>query len=297
MKIGTHSGAFHADETFAIATLLLLYPNADVVRTRDPEILATCDILVDVGGVYDSEKGRFDHHFDDKRLMRENGVKFSSFGLVWKHFGSQYCRDEKAAAVVDRKLVQGIDALDNGQGENFVLPGVESASLALAIDNFNPTWIEVAEGRSSDDAFENAVNHAQTILYRASRKALADVQCESAVLNASAGGESIVVLNEFVYRGEGWEPVAILADQRPRALFCVFLATNGEWSAQAVPPVRGSREQRKSFPAEWNWKRGAELAAITGVEDAIFSHGGRWFACAKTKEGAIALATLAMKAG
>lgn len=31
-------------------------------RTRDPALLDTCDIIVDVGGIYDPHKLRFDHH-------------------------------------------------------------------------------------------------------------------------------------------------------------------------------------------------------------------------------------------
>lgn len=31
-------------------------------RTRDPALLDTCDIVVDVGAVYDVAKKRFDHH-------------------------------------------------------------------------------------------------------------------------------------------------------------------------------------------------------------------------------------------
>ncbi|PFH35926.1 putative GAMM1 protein [Besnoitia besnoiti] len=62
--IGTHSGKFHLDEVFATTMLLSLpeYQNARVVRSREPAVLATCDILVDVGAEYDPEKRRFDHH-------------------------------------------------------------------------------------------------------------------------------------------------------------------------------------------------------------------------------------------
>ncbi|KAK2102094.1 UPF0160 protein myg1, mitochondrial [Saguinus oedipus] len=36
--------------------------DAEIVRTRDPEKLASCDIVVDVGGEYDPERHRYDHH-------------------------------------------------------------------------------------------------------------------------------------------------------------------------------------------------------------------------------------------
>jgi len=63
-KIGTHSGTFHCDEVLACFMLKQLpeYENAEIVRTRDPAVLGTCDIVVDVGAVYDPEKHRYDHH-------------------------------------------------------------------------------------------------------------------------------------------------------------------------------------------------------------------------------------------
>ena len=38
------------------------YSNAEIVRTRDPELLSQCDVVVDVGGVFDHDAKRYDHH-------------------------------------------------------------------------------------------------------------------------------------------------------------------------------------------------------------------------------------------
>ena len=59
-KIGTHDGAFHCVEVLACAMLKLLpeYNNAQIVRTRNPELLAECDVVVDVGAVYDHKTKR-----------------------------------------------------------------------------------------------------------------------------------------------------------------------------------------------------------------------------------------------
>ena len=63
-KIGTHDGNFHCDEALACFMLKKLpeYASAEIKRTRDPTQLATCDVVVDVGGVYDPTKHRYDHH-------------------------------------------------------------------------------------------------------------------------------------------------------------------------------------------------------------------------------------------
>ena len=63
-KIGTHNGNFHCDEVLACFMLRQLpeYKDAEIIRTRDPALLDQCDIVVDVGGVYDPNKDRYDHH-------------------------------------------------------------------------------------------------------------------------------------------------------------------------------------------------------------------------------------------
>lgn len=63
-KVGTHDGVFHCDEVLACYLLRLLpeYKHAVIVRTRDTELLKDCDLVVDVGGVYDSSVHRYDHH-------------------------------------------------------------------------------------------------------------------------------------------------------------------------------------------------------------------------------------------
>ena len=59
--IGTHNGIFHSDEVLACAMLKNYVPefqDAKIIRSRDPEVWKTTDILLDVGGIYDPEKHR-----------------------------------------------------------------------------------------------------------------------------------------------------------------------------------------------------------------------------------------------
>jgi uncharacterized UPF0160 family protein len=56
-------------------------------RTRDPAVLATCDIVVDVGAVYNESKQLFDHHQRGFAEVFGHGfeTKLSSAGLVYKY--------------------------------------------------------------------------------------------------------------------------------------------------------------------------------------------------------------------
>jgi uncharacterized UPF0160 family protein len=38
MKASTHDGRFHADEIFALAVLKLIYPDLEIVRSRDENV-------------------------------------------------------------------------------------------------------------------------------------------------------------------------------------------------------------------------------------------------------------------
>ena len=60
IKIGTHSGAFHCDEVLACAMLKKLpeYKEAEIIRTRDQSLLDKCDIVVDVGAIFDPKVHR-----------------------------------------------------------------------------------------------------------------------------------------------------------------------------------------------------------------------------------------------
>ncbi|ESN98584.1 hypothetical protein HELRODRAFT_192998 [Helobdella robusta] len=96
--IGTHNGTFHCDDVFACYMLKQLdqYKDACIIRTRDSVKLDECDIVVDVGGVFDSAKLRFDHH---QRSFNESlstinpskkwKTKLSSAGLIYAKFGLQ----------------------------------------------------------------------------------------------------------------------------------------------------------------------------------------------------------------
>jgi len=58
-----------------------------VKRSRDPAVLDICDIVVDVGAIYDESKQRFDHHQRGFTEVFGHGfsTKLSSAGLIYKY--------------------------------------------------------------------------------------------------------------------------------------------------------------------------------------------------------------------
>jgi len=130
--IGTHNGRFHADEVLACALLTKIKPHIKIIRTRDREQLKVCDIVVDVGGVYDPSILRFDHHQPNcKAIFNDNNINIplSSAGMVYKHFGhvmienfiENVMKEEINGDIVCGvynelyyKMFQEVDANDNG---------------------------------------------------------------------------------------------------------------------------------------------------------------------------------------
>ncbi|EPS63763.1 hypothetical protein M569_11020, partial [Genlisea aurea] len=87
-QVGTHNGSFHCDEALGCFMIRLTqkFAGAHIVRTRDPEVLQSLDAVLDVGGVYDPEKDRYDHHQNGFQEVFGYGftTKLSSAGLVYK---------------------------------------------------------------------------------------------------------------------------------------------------------------------------------------------------------------------
>lgn len=294
--VATHSGPFHADEVLAVAVLLALSPKASmskVVRTRDPKLLETADVVVDVGGVYNPETLRFDHHQKGGAGTREsNGIKYSAAGLVWKEFGTAFCQgDATVAKLVDAEFISAVCALDNGQGSRTLFDGIDHVTFSDTISAFNPTWLEESDDLAFTTAFEAAVFWARNYLDRAVAQAKARVAAVNALDGAisEATDSRIIVLNRFM-------PVMDdLITKSNTALYLVFPQAN-DWLVQCVPPTPGSFAQRKPLPAAWAGLRGADLATATGVADSVFCHNGRFIGGAGSREGAVALATLAANA-
>jgi len=278
-----HNGVFHADDAFAVAVIQMAIGEVEVVRTRDQAKIDQADFIVDVGGKSDGEKF-FDHHQKGGAGTRENGFPFASAGLVWRKFGAEVCGSQEVADKVDMDLIQFIDSADCGFG---VKPDAQTASDLVS--SMNPGWYETPD---FDGAFLKAVVMATSILERDIARAKGEVLAKSEVEAALVKREKteILVLERFA----PWhETVLSLA---PEVLYVVFPAAGdaGQWNIQCVPVSKESFEKKKALPAAWAGKRGAELAAETGISDAVFCHIGLFIAGAASKAGVVKMAELAV---
>jgi uncharacterized UPF0160 family protein len=293
MKVATHDGSFHADEVFALAALSLLDGPLEIVRTRDPAALAAADARVDVGFASDPATGDFDHHQKDGAGERENGVRYASFGLVWRAYGTRLCGgDAEVAARVDQSLVQGIDANDTGHELTApLLDGVRQMTVSGVIGGLNRRWDEELTPVAERARFDEALRIAAPIIEREIAAAAAQQRATRIVQAAVAAARDPRVIE--LDRDVPWKEVVVT--QAPQALFVVYPKRQG-WGLEAVPRELGSFVNRRDLPAAWAGLDGPELARLTGVEDAVFCHAKRFLAVARSREGIAALTEQALRA-
>jgi len=302
MILCTHSGSFQADDVLATAILLKLYPEAKIVRSRQPEDWQKADIVFDVGERLDNEKF-FDHHQRGGAGCRDNGVPYAAVGLIWRKFGLQYCQHFSDAdisaellwAYVDAHLIEGVDANDCGKVEgHFVVSDsvqtVQVQSFSSVIDTFNP--LPLVDDQSNEAylaAFLQAVAFAKVALERVTLEGYSTKKAEAILRQADTGGQilELPVLCK-------WTEYVVA--EMPHVLLIIIPGYNGEYLLRTVPLNHHSFEARYDLPLSWAGLSGAAFQQHTGVADAIFCHNGRFIAGAGSLEGIKALATIAIEA-
>jgi uncharacterized UPF0160 family protein len=293
----THSGGFHADEVLSSVILTRLFPHAELVRSRAPEWLTPNHdrITYDVGGAYDDQKQIFDHH-QRGAPVREDGQPFSSFGLIWKHYGRDYLtacgildQDLSAThAAFDQDFVLPIDLADNG----VLGPDGLWADLTLPtlLDTLKPAFDDDASD-ASEKAFTRALAIARFFVEAKVARFAAKSRAEAIVLRAitTAGTSRVLELP----RGMPFRP-AIVKYGAEHLLFVVH-PRELDWCLTTIRQSDDGFANRADLPVAWAGLMGKDLEDATGVAGASFCHKGRFVAAAETREAALAMAKLAVR--
>lgn len=311
MVIVTHSGKFHADDAWAVAVLNVLFPGRDIVRTRDTATVEAAEFAVDVGGVWDPAIGRFDHHQKGFSGARPTGVPYASAGLVWREYGgrcvgalcAEHCghqltpeRAQEIAYGIDADIVQYLDLSDVGAAKS--APG--SYGLSAVISGFNPNWLDeqrLGYDGAADDyrlaQFKRAVALLTDILVNAVKYRVGALLAVDQVRQAQVLEDGkVLFLNNSALP---WTQV--VRKEMPKVLFVISHSLGEKrYMLHTVPASTENFTARADLPEAWAGLRDAELAAVTGVPDAIFCHNGRFIAAATSWEGARAMASLALAA-
>ncbi len=291
VTIVTHNGSFHADDIFAVATLLLVLEKDNevtVLRSRDMEVINSAEYVVDVGGVYDESINRFDHHQHGGAGVRKNTIPYASFGLVWKKYGEALCGDKNIVEKIDQVLVQPIDAGDNAfQLVETNVKGIYPYDIGLFFNTFTPG---IKKGLADiDKIFMEPVSLARTILLKeiSKRQDLVEIGLIVTKIYEESKNKKIIVLDKYY-------PVREFLSKFSEPLFVVFPREDGLWAIKTIRDNANTFVDRKSLPKSWGGYRDSELEKITGVSGAVICHRDAYLAVAKTKEGVLKMAEIAL---
>ena len=282
-SFGTHNGSFHADEVTA-CSLLLLFNRIEkerVNRTREPSVLATCEYVCDVGGIYDPLIKRFDHHQADYK------GPMSSAGMILL-----YLRDEEVITTnlyehLNRSLIMGVDAHDNGVAK--LEMGI--TSFSQIVSNFLPIEYAVSD-EEMDKSFFQAVDFVVGHLKRLLARLDYMNACQETVrVKMQEGGPALVFDEALPWMENFFE----LGGECHQAQF-VIMPSGQHWKLRGIPPSMSERMKvRKPLPEAWSGIRDEELKKLSGVDGAIFCHKGRFISIWETKEDAIKALHVVMK--
>lgn len=296
----THSGGFHADELLSSVILTRLFPEAKIVRSRAPEWITPGSdrIIYDVGGAYDAEKHIFDHHQRGAPL-REDEAPYSSFGLIWKHYGRDYLAAmnipeshvDPLHAAFDKGFVLPIDLMDNGALSPSSAGPLAGLTLSSLLETLKPNFDEKEEG-ADDRAFHAALTIARAFVEAGIGKRAAKLRAETLVLEAiEKTGEGRIL---ELPMGMPFRP-AIVKAGADHLLFVVHPRDGKDWCVTGIRRADDGFELRADLPKSWAGLTNGDLEAASGVKGATFCHNGRFIAAATGREAALAMAEIAVK--
>lgn len=283
----THNGTMHADEVFATAFLSLYFGNFKVARVSEvPKDISTNTIIYDIG------KGKFDHHQTDARI-RDNGIKYSSFGLLFEEYGLSYLKKLKlknTKAIYNylvKDFIEAIDAIDNG-----IFPEIKSIykikTVSDVIKIFNPSY---GSNDNEDEQFIKAVSLAESILTEELKNVIGKVEAGvkvKKILNKTKW--PILILDEYL----PYEETVLTSLSGKKTLFAIYPSNRGGYGIKTIPISTTDKTSRVYFPKEWGGLTNDDLEKVTGIKGSLFCHTNRFLMTASDLDTAKKLAELAI---
>lgn len=242
-----------------------------VIRTNNLD--AVKDGLIEEGCeekdiiIYDIGYGEFDHHQKNADI-RENGVKYAAFGLLFREFGEILFSNENDQLRFDESICQAIDAADNGCGKNMI---------SSFINAFRPAWDDC---NSMTNAFHDAYKTAFTYILRMREQILASRRAinvlERSVTCETDGGK-IILLDRYVPHNEWCYNHGISA--------AVYPSNRGGYACSVISVPGGDNTCR--FPMNWRGLTADVLVTETRIDGMMFCHNSGFMISADTQMACI----------
>ncbi|NIZ15492.1 MYG1 family protein, partial [Phaeobacter sp. HF9A] len=253
-------------------------------------------VIYDVGRDYDPDRGIFDHHQKDAP-KRDDGHPFSSFGLIWKHFGMAYLSALEVPqadladihASFDASFVLPIDLMDNGAVDPSVAGPLADLTLPALLETLKPVFDD-RDPDAEDRAFAEALAVARSFVEATIRRKAAKRRAEAMVLEAitKAGDSPILELPMGM-------PFRSAVDKAGADHLLFVLHPRGsDWTLTTIRLDGDTFANRADLPLAWAGLTDAALEQASGVAGAKFCHNGRFIAVAENRDAILKMAELAV---
>ena len=279
-KYITHAGTMHADEVFATAFLDLYNKDIEVMRVSEVEKAKIRKDAI----VYDIGRGKFDHHQEDAKV-RENGIKYSSLGLLFEEFGKDYLKQEKIEDIdevyigMEKELIEAIDAIDNGVFPEIVAP-YKVKTISDIIKLFNPSF---GSNEKEEEQFIKAVEVAKQIWQETLYSVIGKVKAKKIVLEKIKNEKKdYLELEEYL----PYEETLLKTEEGDHLLFVMYPSNRGGYGIKTIKKSLEDKTDRMLFPESWAGLENKELEKVSNIKDISFCHSGRFLVTCKTKEAA-----------
>lgn len=271
--VATHSGKFHADDVLAFAMIKEFFSEElNLTRTRDLALIKQADIVFDVGGIFDPNHGRFDHH------QKTYDGPLSSAGMVLNWLESEQHIKANLANHLRQRIVNYVDDVDNGR----VFPSPTAPCFSTIIDAYNQSCRDL---EAYNHAFLRAAQFTQHLIqsFKIEFEEVAEAKSivRLAMQEAESTGSNLIELPFYIK----WKPAYFqLGGASHPTEFIMFPTLQETVQCVAIPPEENSFAQKKSFPIEWAGLVDEALSKVCGVDDAVFCHKNRFLFICKSKE-------------
>lgn len=289
VSIATHDGLFHADEVFSFALLEVIYPNIniEIARTRNKDILDKMHVVLDVGGSYDPQRLRIDHHQKEgvpTYIFEEDGVertpKMATAGMVLNLLADELW--SKSIFISMSNWISQIDFQDNGDID--LVGETKATTMSGVISMFNDP--EVTSNNQFVNFYE-AVQLAKTLINKKIQALTAKQEFEDTVIESSRHA-----VNGIMCLPKGGPWVETVLENQPyfdQVKVCVYPVTESDWRVQTLPG-QTRFDMKCPAPETWRGLRDQNLANVNGIADSKFVHAAGFIGGTTCKETAIKFA-------
>ena len=310
--IGTHASNYHCDDVTGTVILRYTkeYQHHKVLRSLDMNELNKCDLVFDIGGIYDHSQKKYDHHQRGyfETFSPNHTIKLCGCGLLYKHYGNEIIRNAIESLHLEPLSEDQIEVLKYLLYDNFFAAidaddnGIDCSPNEILFRDQTTLGNRIRRLNARKEPFEKAQQLAEEAFLDILQNCYEIIKTQFPIVNQSylsrfdvhSSGKIIVETTGISCR-ECIDLVEKMNGKEEEILFIVQPdKARNQWKSTALSK-KNSFVPLKKFPEEWRGLRDEQLSKVSGVDDAVFVHSSGFLCCHKTFEGIMKMTIMALE--